>query len=315
MKLLKSEYIGILLGALYGLFIRLFVDIGSYVENLFSITFIFIVPAIIGIIPILFSQTNIYKSTKKMLFYPIISVIVYELALLLTRLEDLVCILIIGLPSIIIAAILGLFVGTIVKNRVDSKKLYSIVLLPLLLFPLENLFAVKEQTFNVKSSIIINNKAEVIFPNLIEVPTISDEEYKMGFYQSIGIPRPIKSISFKENNQQFRVGKFTDKLELYEYITALDENRFVNFKIDLEKSKLRDKPTDQHVLKGDYFKFENINYTIQPINYKQSLVTLSCDYKMTSRLNWYGNFWAESIINDFENRLLKSLKIKLDSHK
>jgi hypothetical protein len=314
MNLLKSEYIGIFLGVLYGLFIRFCTDFSSYVENIFSVTFIFIVPAIIGVIPILFSQTNIYKSRKKMFFYPILTIIVYQFALLFTRLEDVVCVLIVGLPSIIIAGILGLIVGTIVKNRINSKKLYSIILLPLLLFPLENLLPEKEETFNVKTSIVINNQPEVIFPNLINVPTITESEYENGFYQLIGIPRPLKSIAFKENNQHFRIGKFTDKLELYEYITAIDQNKFVNFKIDLEKSILRDKPTDQHVLKGDYFKFENINYTITKINSKQSRLTLSCDYKLISRLNRYGDFWARSIIKDFETRLLKSLKLKLDSN-
>ena len=111
-----------------------------------------------------------------------------------------------------------------------------------------------------------------------------------------------------------RIGKFTDDLELFEYVTELEENKYVNFKIDISKSKLREKPTDQHVLKGNYFKFENINYRLEKINSTQTKITLSCEYQINSKLNWYGNFWAESIIHDFEKRLLQSLKLKLDSH-
>ncbi len=313
----KSEYIGIILGALYGLLFRLVIGDSSYSifdRGLLTYTFLFGIPIIIGVVPILYSSTEIYKSKLKQFFYPIITVVIYIMTCLMTGIEDLVCGLILGFPALIVAGIAGLICGSRTAERENDKKLYSILLLPLFLFPIENVFPDKSELFTTESSIVVNNQPENIFSNLIEVKEIKQDEYKDGFYQFIDVPRPIKSTSFIENNQLVRIGKFTDDLELFEYVTELEENKYVNFKIDISKSKLRQKPTDQHVLKGNYFKFENINYRLEKINSTQTKITLSCEYQINSKLNWYGNFWAESIIHDFEKRLLQSLKFKLDSH-
>lgn len=109
-----------------------------------------------------------------------------------------------------------------------------------------------------------------------------------------------------------RIGHLTDNLKLYEFVSDIKTNEFVNFKIDLSKSQLRNTPTDQHLLKSHYFQFENINYTLIELSKNETKVILNCDYKIDSKMNYYANFWAKSIIVDFEKRLLNSLKIKLE---
>jgi hypothetical protein len=191
--------------------------------------------------------------------------------------------------------------------------MYSIILIPLLLNPIENLIPNKSEIFRVSSGIIIHMSNKDLFPKLLEVPTISDTEYVSGFYQSIGIPRPLNSQLFQDGRQIYRIGNFTDNFKLYEYVTGLKNNEFVNFKIDLSKSQLRDTPTDQHLLKSKYFDFENINYTLIPLSEHSTKVVLNCDYRIESKMNFYANFWAKSIIKDFEERLLNALKFKLEN--
>lgn len=309
-----SQFIGIILAVVYGLIIRLLFDdtLNSNLGSVFSITFIWVTPVIIGLIPIVFSGTEIYRSSLKLFFYPMLAVVLYLIVALVTKLEDVICILIIGVPSIISSGLLGLLLGLIVRKRMDNKKMYAILVLPFILIPIENLFPSKVYTYNVMTEIIINQSREEVFPNLLEVPTILDAEYKSGFYQSIGIPRPIESKLYVHNDRMYRIGKFTDNLQLYETVSMLKENEYVNFKIDLKKSTLRNKPTDQHVLNGNYFKFENINYTLIPITENKTKVILNCEYTINSKMNIYANFWAKSIIEDFEERLLSSLKLKLE---
>src|SRR5690606_40604559 len=119
----------------------------------------------------------------------------------------------IGLPFLLVAGVIGLLLGAFVKDRIKDKKLYSIILIPLLLNPIENLIPNKEEVYSVSSEIVINKNKAVIFPNLLSVPTISDDEYKNGFYQKIGIPRPINSEIFTNENQMYRIGHFTDRSE------------------------------------------------------------------------------------------------------
>src|SRR5690606_36453460 len=121
-------------------------------------------PIVIGLFPILFSSNESYKSKTKLFFYPIITIILFLIVALVTRIEDLVCLLIIGLPFLLVAGVIGLLLGAFVKDRIKDKKLYSIILIPLLLNPIENLIPNKEEVYSVSSEIVINKNKAVIFP-------------------------------------------------------------------------------------------------------------------------------------------------------
>jgi len=310
-----SQYLGIFLGAVYGIVIRMLggIDAINNFYSIYSITFIWITPIIVSLIPILIASNELYQSKLKLFFYPVLAVFLFLGIALSTRLEDLLCILILGLPFLIVAGITGLTIGTIIKNRKVNKKLYSIILMPLLLNPVENLLPNKVEIFKIENKIVIEQNDKVVWKNILEVPEITDNEYKFGFYNFIGVPRPRKSELKTIENKTYRIGYFSDNLKLVESISASEENKFVNFKVHIDKSDLRNKPTDQHLLKSNYFNFENISYTLNRIDETKTELILSCEYKINSKMNGYANFWASSIINDFETRLLKALKTKLEN--
>lgn len=226
--------------------------------------------------------------------------------------EDLLCILILGLPFLIVAGITGMIIGTVIKNKKINKKLYSIVLLPFLLNPIENLLPNTVEFFSVENKIIIEQNQQIVWKNILEVPEIKDDEYDFGFFNYMGVPRPIKSELKISENEIFRIGYFSDNLKLTETISQRNENKFINFKIHIDKSQLRNKPTDQHLLKSNYFNFENISYTLNQIDSNKTELILKCEYKLDSKMNAYANFWSKIIINDFEIKLLTALKHKLE---
>ncbi|MFA7469782.1 MAG: hypothetical protein WCY63_04320 [Weeksellaceae bacterium] len=122
---LKSQYLGIFLGVIYGLIIRILGDTENFADyyNIYSISFLWVTPIIIGSFPILFSSNEIYKSKAKLFFYPIITVILFLITALITRIEDLVCVLIIGLPFLLVAGLIGLLLGAVVKDRIKKQKI------------------------------------------------------------------------------------------------------------------------------------------------------------------------------------------------
>jgi hypothetical protein len=310
------QYLGIIIGALYGLGFRYLAEVvikGIYkFYDIYSITFIWILPIVIGIIPILFAREEILKSKWKQFLYPVFSVLLFFLFALSSGLEDWLCILIISFPFLIAAGVVGLIVGAYIKHR-KSNKLYSIVFLPLILNPLEVYLPNSQQDYSVQSEIIINADQENIWNYLIEVPEIAEDEYEYGIYNYLGVPRPLKSELATIGDTEYRIGYFTEGLKLYETISEVDTFNYVNFKIHIDKSELRNTPTDKHLLQSDYFKFENISYTVLKLNDQQSKLTLNCDYMLNSKMNFYANFWAESIIKDFEEKLLVVLKNKIEN--
>ncbi|UUV22693.1 hypothetical protein [Paenimyroides aestuarii] len=310
-----SQYAGFVLGILYGIAFRLLSDMDhlSGLYDLFSITFIWIIPTLIGLFPILFSSNKLYLSPLKLFLYPIISVFLFLITTYLTGLEDVFCLFIMGIPCFIAAGVLGILLGAFLKDKIVNKKIYSIFLLPLILSPVENIFPNKSQVFKETHSVIIHKSASAIFPNLLEVQPINTIVYGNGFFQTVGIPTPINSKIFSKDSLLYRIGYFTDDLKLYESVEELKENHFVSFQVHLDKSELRDKPTDLHIMKSDYFKFGKISYELIPINNTTTKVVLSCEYTINSKMNFYANFWAKNIIADFEKRLLKSIKNNLEA--
>ena len=313
-----KQYIGIILGGLYGLGVRFFLnprenstsEIFDY-YNIYTISFIWILPIAISIIPILFAKNEVLASKWKQFVFPFLSVLLFFIFTLSSGIEDWLCILIIAFPFLLTAGIIGLILGPIIKNR-NSNKLYSIVLLPFILSPVETLIPNKSEHFSVESKIIIETDKQTVWNNLIEVPEIKDNEYEKGFFNYIGVPRHIKSELEIINDTEYRIGYFTDELKLYETISKVEPLKFVEFNIHISESELRDLPTDKHLLKSDYFSFNNISYEIREITPNKTELILSCDYILNSKMNGYANFWAEKIIKDFENRLLNSLKLKIE---
>ncbi len=309
------QYLGVLLGALYGILFRMLNGVeaidGFY--NLYSITFVWITPIVISLIPVFFFSTGLYKSKIKLVVFPVVAVLLFWVIALSTRLEDLLCILIIGFPFLLVAGMMGLLLGWILeKIKINNKKMYSIVFLPLLLNPLENMLPDKAERYVVEQRIRIAASREVIWPNVIEVPEITENEYQYGFFNYVGVPRPVKSILEEKEGEVFRIGYFTDGLKLCETISDVDQNKFVNFKIHIGRSQLRDKPTDQHLLRSNHFRFENISYKLNAVSNTETELVLTCEYQLESKMNGYANFWAGSIIRDFEKRLLEALKRKIE---
>lgn len=311
------QYIGILFGAVYGYIYRLICgsQSGSGIYdgyNIYSVTFIWVLPIVISIIPILVARKEVLKSPWKQFLFPVLSVFLFFLISLSSGLEDWLCVLIIAFPFLLAAGIVGLIVTPIIRQY-NSKKLYSIVLLPFILSPIESLIPNEKESFKVESRIVIDTDKQTVWDNLIEVPEIKDNQYDKGFFNYIGVPRPIKSKLKTVNGIEYRIGYFSDELKLYETMSKVETLEYIEFKIHINESELRDLPTDKHLLKSDYFLFDNISYKLKKLSNDKTELTLCCKYSLDSKMNGYANFWAERIIKDFEVRLLNSLKLVIEN--
>lgn len=311
-----KKYIGIILSALYALVIRLLCEDPIAIEifdfNIYSISFLWLMPIALGLIPILFSQREILSSRSKQFYFPIISVLLFFVIALTHGIEDWLCILMLSMPFLLVAGMSGLVFGEIIRKR-NPNQFYVLVFLPLLFSPIEShLLEDSVNEYHVSSKIIMNADKSLIWSYVNEVPEIKEEEYQKGIFNYIGVPRPVKSEINSINGKNIRKGYFTDDLQLHERIVVQRINEYVEFEIDLNQSQLRDQPTDQHILQSGNFRFDKIAYELEETD-KGILVTLHCNYIIQSKMNTYANFWAQLIIKDFEERLLQAIKYKVEN--
>lgn len=315
MTRLKQKYglliIGISLGIAYGLVTRL---VFGQKATLASVTYLFIIPTVLGIIPLMFADNDKLKSYKTIVFIPWLTASTFFLTLFLFGIEDFICLLILAAPFFILGTIGALIYRIVQINREKRKgKLMTLVLLPFLFAPIEEFIKSSSETFMVKSEVLIDASPETIWNNIVEVQKIAPEEYDSGFFNSIGIPRPISATVDKKELGGQRIGHFEGGLMFIETITEYEEHRKVSFDIKIDPSTVRQKVFDQHVLNGNYFNFVDATYELTELKNGQVKLTLSSSYQLTSTINFYGKFWGDIILTDFQDRLLNVIENRCEA--
>ena len=307
---LKQKYglliIGIVLGIAYGLFTRL---VFGQKATLATVTYLFIVPTILGIIPLIFADNEKLKSYRNIIFIPLLTVSTFFLTMFLIGLEDFLCLFILAGPFFILGTI-GAFIYRLVQiNRQKNKgKLLTIILIPFLFAPVEEYLKSPSVTFEIESEVIISAAPEMIWNNIVEVRTIRENEYSSGFFNDIGIPRPISAnVDRKEIGGQ-RTGNFEGGLKFFETITKYEPDKIISFDIRIDPKSVRPNVFDQHVLSGNYFTFVNATYELTPLSNGQVKLKLLSNYQLTSTINFYGKFWGDLILRDFQDRLLEVIE-------
>lgn len=315
MTRLKQKYglliIGIVLGIAYGLVTRL---VFGQKATLASVTYLFIIPTILGIIPLMFADNETLKSYRNIIFIPWLTVATFFLTMFLFGIEDFIRLLVLAAPFFILSTIGALIYRLVQINREKSKgKLLTLVLLPFLLAPIEEYIKSPSDTFNVKSEVIINAPPQLIWDNIVEVETINQGEYNSSFFNSIGIPRPLSATVDKKELGGQRIGNFEGGLKFIETITEYEVNKKISFDIKIDPTTVRQKVFDQHVLNGNYFTFVDATYTLTELKNEQVKLTLSSSYQLTSTINFYGKFWGDIILTDFQDRLLNVIETRCET--
>lgn len=119
-KIQIHSYSGILLTGLYGVFLRVLREnFDLYSENFI---FIFVVPAIISLVPVYYATTGIYRSKLKLFFYPFFSTLLFLIICYVSSWIDFSVFLLLGLPFYIITGVLGILVGGVVKEQNSKVK-------------------------------------------------------------------------------------------------------------------------------------------------------------------------------------------------
>jgi len=310
MTKLKQKYglliIGVVLGVAYGLVTRL---VFGNKATLASITYLFIIPTILGVIPLMFADDKKLKSYKHIIFIPWLTISTFFLTMYLCGIEDFICLLVLGAPFFILGTIGALIYKIVQINKQKNKgKLFTLALLPFLFAPIEENINSPSEIFNVKSVVIIDATPKEIWDNIVEVNTIEDSEYNSGFFNSIGIPRPINATVNKKELGGKRIGNFEGGLKFIETITKYDQNKLIAFSIKIDPKTVRQKVFDQHVLNGNYFNFVNATYQLTQLENNLVQLTLHSSYQLTSTVNYYGKFWGDLILSDFQDRLLNVIE-------
>lgn len=305
-----KQFLGIILSAIYALIIRLLGEWNLIEIN--SISYLIIAPMVLGFIPFYFKGGRFRKSISVAILYPLLSVLIFLVIAIITHLEDLLCFIIIGLPYVILSVCASIVLFYITKEKKDdeiTKSSLSILLLPVLLGMVEKELPKVKTDLSVSNTIVIDLPDTVVWNHLFEIPDLSAAN-SPGFINYLGVPQPLRSTYDSVTNT--RLGYFEKGILLNESIVERMDYRKLVFAIDINKSQFGSNPTLNHILKVENMEFKNIQYELKRLDNGQTLLKLSTNYSIHSNLPFYGKFWSIRIIDDFERKLLGSLKLVLE---
>ena len=305
----KSLLIGIISGVLYGLVLRLLIDL-NLKDFLRTMTFayLFATPAIIGGLTVYFGTEEQRKSWPFRVMMPWTSIGAFLLLTLIAELEASVCVFLLLPAFMISASIGGLLTGFMMdKVKRPSGTLSIFLLFPFAIGPIENQFDNPIETHRVETEIVINADKQTVWQHIKSVDTIDDKELKWSYAHFIGMPKPINSKLLEEKVGGIRKINWDKGIKFREVIT--DWEPLDHFSYDIIIDTIPPDAIDPHIeVGGAYFSVLTGGYQLDKIDDQTTALTLYCDYRIASKFNFYSNFWADFILDDFQVVILNVIK-------
>lgn len=310
---LKTVFIGLTAGVIYASLVTLIVT--HYHENV-SIGYIFILPLLLGTIPVLFSTKEQLQSYKTYLVLPWIITLTFFFLAWTFEFEGMICLTIIIAPFLVLGT-LGAFIYRLIKlkNQGNGTKLYLSLATPFLFLLIEKSIQPTDQIHTVKTSIHINADNSTIWDNVKNVKDINPDEIGTHFIHLIGIPKPLSGELDEEGIGGVRHITWDKGIKFEEKITSWDDEKGFRYEIHVDPNSIPPSTLDEHVMiGGKYFDVLEGSYTIEDLGQKEKTVTLSCTYRVTTNLNFYSKIWADFILNDFNEMILEVIKKRSEAN-
>jgi hypothetical protein len=280
-----------------------------------SITFLFLLPTIVGILTVYLSERRRAEKILYRIFAPWIPILLFLMVTLGLAIEGWACWIMI-LPVFFIAASLGGLIGGYLKFRKKSNKINVsiLLLLPLFLSPIENMVGLAPATYEAYTYIDIDAPTDKIWDNVTRVKEITEKEDKGFLSNFLGFPRPVKAELNFEGVGAHREAVFTNGLVFRETVTEYKDNQKMVFTIKANTYDIPSATLDEHVLiGGKYFDVLDGTYEIEKLISGQKRLHLYSHFTMNTTFNFYAGWWGRWIMRDIQNNILRIEKERAES--
>ena len=294
---------------IYAIVLRLFFGVKTWNElfSVMSITFLFLLPTIVGAFTVYLSTEPRVKKLWYRVFMPWAPIFLFLVITIALEIEGWACWLMI-LPVFLIAASIGGLIGGYLKlkKRNDKLNISLLILLPFLISPIEQLIEKIPGNYKAYTYIDINSSAEKIWDNVTRVKTIEKKDDSGYLTAFLGFPRPLKAELNYNGVGAYREATFTNGLIFRETVTEYIENKKMTFSIKANTYEIPSTTLDEHILiGGEYFDVLNGTYELEKLEEGKFRLHLYSNFKMNTTFNFYAGWWGKWIMKDIQNNILK----------
>lgn len=228
--------------------------------------------------------------------------------------EGAICIAMV-LPIWVPAAVAGALVNRYNAKRDrrlnDSARLNSVawLIIPILLVASEAAVPPDWQARSVVREVVIDAKREDIWPLLLRVPKISRREGVSNFTQDIlGVPRPTNADLITRQGRLVRIAHWGNDLSFEEIIAVKTPGETLGWRFVFPDKSVQSH-TDHHISpNGSVLKIDSGRYDLLALDNGRSLLRLTTEYRMRTRLGGYLGWWGERLLGDVQNNVLAVIR-------
>lgn len=307
-------------GALYGIsfykiFSRFFSDGGHGFSGVMLSSFLVGIPLCVGLIVGFISKRNINSGFINAGILSSLATAIYIFTAGALLREGTICIAM-AAPILIVLGIIGACIGVYLSGNKErnGEKLLSIALfLPILLAPIEKGLNVENKKITTVRSILIDAKPEVIWRHINYPINIHPSELSSGFAYKIGVPYPMEGVTIEERLGGKRTLKWERGVKFDEIITEWEPNHKIAWRYNFSQDSFPPGSFDDHiVIGGRYFNLESTEYSLSEENGKTRL-SINVGTSVTTTFNWYAGAWAEFLVSDTAETILKFYKARSEA--
>ncbi|WP_143307399.1 SRPBCC family protein [Chitinophaga vietnamensis] len=313
---LKTFLIAIGIPVLYAILLRLVFGVKTWMDlyKVMSVTFIFCLPVVVGVLTVYFSSAKRAGKLTYRLLAPWIPIFLFFAITLLTSLEGWACWIMI-LPLFLAGASIGGLIGAYLKFRRRNKTYVSLlVLLPFVAGPLESMVGAIPGTYKAYTYIDIKASPATIWKNVTRVRAIPAQQDKGWLTRSLGFPRPVRAELNFNGPGAYRAAIFTGGLIFHETVTEYIDQQKMVFSIKADPHEIPATTMDEHVvIGGDYFDVLNGTYELERLNETTCRLHLYSHFKLTTTFNFYASWWARWIMQDIQRNILQVEKQRAEN--
>lgn len=280
-----------------------------------SIAMLVISPVSVGVITVLFLTKEQALSRKIRIFHPWIPVFYWSVIAIAFSWETIICIIFLlplFLPLSSLGGVLGGYIRTKYSEKTNAGVVSSFAILPLLVAPIEKPLESPTLFYSVSDKIEINAPIADVWKSIPNINNIQPDELQWNISHFIGIPRPVSAVTSNLVLGGLRDLQWERGVHFQEKISELKLNKILAYQVIVDQESMKIAELDTHIVVGDkYFDVTSGSYELEFID-GVTILSLTTDYRMTSKVNWYGSFWANFVLDDFHGAVLNLIKNRVE---
>ncbi|WOR15919.1 hypothetical protein RYZ27_04485 [Hyphomonas sp. FCG-A18] len=192
----------------------------------------------------------------------------------------------------------------------------SFLLLPLALLTFEASVSPTPERVTVQREIVIDAPPEVVWPLLLSMPDINEEEGHWTFTQSVmGVPRPVSAEVKGEGVGAVRAAYWQNQVYFEEHIIEWDAGRAMRWSFAFPDDSVA-RYTDAKIGPDTiHMRIFDGGYRIEPMHDGRTRLILDTRYDLSNHLSIYAKLWGEVLLGDILGNVLVIVKDRAEASK